>query len=166
MFDAPWTIWPPHILWHRRVVHRLEYASQPARAVTTSGQKIGPAKGWANIDLTPIPMDYHYPHQNSQSGGLPVLRHTHRPYYVFFKSSMLGSGTLGPQLSNWWAIALDSNLCNMINMHHVLKVCLEHHRSNGCWQQTQPWAALRSTGWISSEFTLNSWLLYAAVIWG
>ena len=51
-----------------------------------SGQKIGPAKGWADIiDLTLIPMDYHYPHQNSQSGGLPVLRHTHRPYYVFFQ---------------------------------------------------------------------------------
>ena len=39
MFDAPWTIWPPHILWRRRVVHRLGYAWRPARAVKMSGQK-------------------------------------------------------------------------------------------------------------------------------
>ena len=51
-----------------------------------SGQKIGPAKGWANIDLTPIPMDYQYHHQNSQSGESPCFKtYSYRSYYGFFQ---------------------------------------------------------------------------------
>ena len=49
--DAPWTIWPPHIILcgYRRVVHRFRHAWRPGRVVKTSGAKMGPAKGCADI---------------------------------------------------------------------------------------------------------------------